>query len=218
MTESLLYLGREEGPVRYYSDKLSAARLKMVYEIAPPRVRQYLRAEINYVRSKIDPEDLVLDLGCGYGRVLPELSWESAMTVGIDTSFPSLRSANDIARILRGCHVLQMDAVRMGFRDHSFDKVICIQNGISAFQVDPRELIRESVRVTRPGGLILISTYSARFWEHRLEWFRMQSAAGLLGEIDNSRTCGGVIICRDGFRATTVTPTVAGGLALPSSR
>jgi 2-polyprenyl-6-hydroxyphenyl methylase/3-demethylubiquinone-9 3-methyltransferase len=178
----------------------------MVYEIAPPRVRQYLRAELDYACGKIESGDLVLDLGCGFGRALPSFVRQAGMTVGIDSSFASLLSAQDVARGLRACQVVCMDAVRLGFRDSSFDKVVCIQNGISAFHVDRRELIRESARITRPGGLAIFSTYSDKFWDHRLQWFRLQAAAGLVGEIDNSRTGNGVIVCKDGFKASTVTP------------
>ena len=77
---------------------------------------------------------------------------------------------------------------------------------ISAFKVNQRQLIEESVRVTKQGGTVLISTYSEKFWEHRLQWFQLQSHAGLLGEIDYDKTCNGVIVCKDGFNATTLTP------------
>ena len=53
---------------------------------------------------------------------------------------------------------------------------------------------------------MLFSSYADEFWEHRLEWFRIQSAHGLVGEIDESATGGGTIVCTDGFTATTVTP------------
>lgn len=178
----------------------------MVYEVAPPRVRQYLRAEIDHVCGKIERGDTVLDLGCGYGRALPAFSRIAGITVGIDTSYSSLISALDLTRDLPGCHIACMDATYLAFPDRCFDKIICIQNGLSAFQADQRELIRESIRVTRPGGIVFFSTYSEKFWDHRLEWFRLQAAAGLLGEIDMTRTKDGVIICKDGFRATTVGP------------
>ena len=50
------------------------------------------------------------------------------------------------------------------------------------------------------------STYSANFWEERLDWFREQAEKKLLGELDMEQTKDGVIICKDGFRATTSTP------------
>jgi len=67
-------------------------------------------------------------------------------------------------------------------------------------------LVRESLRVTKPGGTVLFSSYSDRFWEDRLHWFQLQSEAGLLGEIDHEKTGDGVIVCKDGFTATTVEP------------
>jgi 2-polyprenyl-6-hydroxyphenyl methylase/3-demethylubiquinone-9 3-methyltransferase len=99
-----------------------------------------------------------------------------------------------------------MNAVRLGFPDGAFDCVFCVQNGISAFHVEPEALVREALRVTRPGGTALFSSYAEGFWEGRLDWFRAQAARGLLGEIDEERTGDGVIVCTDGFRATTVGP------------
>lgn len=190
----------------YYSDKLAAERLAKVYELAPPRVRQYLEAEISHVTGRLSPSDHVLELGCGYGRVLSRLAEKAALAVGIDTSLASLRSARQALGALPNCHLAAMDAAKMAFREGAFDVVVCIQNGISAFHVDQLELMHESLRVLRPGGRALFSSYAARFWDHRLEWFRLQSEAGLLGEIDYERTGDGRIACKDGFTATTVSP------------
>jgi SAM-dependent methyltransferase len=96
-----------------------------------------------------------------------------------------------------------MDAAGLGFSDQSFDLVFGIQNFVSACKVPPQELLRECLRVARPGGRILLSSYAEQFWPHRLEWFRQQAAEGLLGAIDEAATGNGVIICKDGFKATT---------------
>ena len=188
----------------YYDDKLSAERLKRCYEIALPRVQQYLKAEITYVLEKIYPGDIVLELGCGYGRILPTLAQRAGTVLGIDTSFASLVLASEMLTNTFNCRLLNMNAVQLAFKDRVFDCVVCIQNGISAFHVDQKALVRESVRVTKPGGRILFSSYSDKFWEERLKWFEMQSEAGLLGEIDYERTRNGMIVCKDGFTATTV--------------
>jgi ubiquinone/menaquinone biosynthesis C-methylase UbiE len=190
----------------YYSDRLSAERLRRCYEIAPPRVRQYLEAEIEYVAGRIRPGETVLELGCGYGRVMPKLVGKAGLLVGIDTSRSSLQLGRRLLGKMPNCRLLRMNAISLGFRDDVFDVVFCIQNGISAFHVDQRTLIAEAVRVTRPGGRVLFSSYSADFWEDRLEWFQLQADHGLLGEIDRTATGNGVIVCKDGFTATTIGP------------
>lgn len=67
-------------------------QLKRVYDIAPPRVSQYLDAEVIHVLKKIRPADLVLELGCGYGRILPTLAESARWVAGIDITAPSLEA------------------------------------------------------------------------------------------------------------------------------
>ncbi|MFW9890476.1 MAG: class I SAM-dependent methyltransferase [Candidatus Thorarchaeota archaeon] len=152
----------------YYSARLSAERLKRCYDIAPPRVRQYLDAEIQYVLGYVEPHHSVLELGCGYGRVLSQLIPCSKHVVGIDTSSESLRMARSLLRSKHSCDLFQMNAATLGLRENCFDIVVCIQNGISAFKVDPHTLVKESIRVTSPRGICLFSSYSDRFWQDRL--------------------------------------------------
>jgi 2-polyprenyl-6-hydroxyphenyl methylase/3-demethylubiquinone-9 3-methyltransferase len=99
-----------------------------------------------------------------------------------------------------------MDALDLRFSDNELDAVVCIQNGICAFGVDQHALLSEALRVLRPGGRALFSTYSDRFWSHRLAWFEAQAAEGLLGPIDYGDSGEGVIVCKDGFRAGRLTP------------
>jgi 2-polyprenyl-6-hydroxyphenyl methylase/3-demethylubiquinone-9 3-methyltransferase len=190
----------------YYAERLTAERLRECYEIAPPRVQQYLEAEVRYIKNRLQPSDDVLELGCGYGRVLRRLALKARVAVGIDTSAASLRLGRKVLSGVSNCWLLRMNAVPLGFRDRVFDLVTCVQNGISALRVDRRALIAEAVRVTRPGGRVLFSSYAGGFWEDRLDWFRLQSERGLLGKIDWQATRDGTIVCTDGFRATTVSP------------
>lgn len=188
----------------YYTQKLAAERLRQVYAIAPPRVQQYLQAEIDFVLSKIKSTDWILELGCGYGRVIKQLATQARVVIGIDTSLGSLNLACDFLSGPNSIYLCAMNAVNLGFRDQQFDVVLCVQNGISAFKVDQRKLIQEAIRVTHPGGIVLFSSYAEKFWENRLHWFRLQAEHGLVGEIDEEATGNGVIVCKDGFRATTI--------------
>jgi SAM-dependent methyltransferase len=205
----------------YYKDKLSAGKLLKCYEVATPRIRQYLEAEIRFVISNICDTNLVLELGCGYGRVMRAVSPFVSMIFGVDISRASLELAKSYMKPFRNHRIFQMDASSTAFRPGIFDGVFCIQNGISAFGVNKKNLIAEAVRLTEPHGAILFSSYSPKIWQERLEWFRKQSQLGLLGEIDEERTCEGTIMCKDGFTATTVSGNqfaeLCNGLGLEAS-
>ena len=187
----------------YYTETLAAERLRACYDLAPHRTKAYLEAEIEFVLARTTPSTFALELGCGYGRVLERLLPRVRIAFGIDTSLSSLCMALEYLGSKRSVRLACMDCIQMGLRDRSFDLTICIQNGICAFAVDQRQLIREAMRVTRSGGLVMFSSYTPQFWPHRLEWFEIQSAHHLIGEIDYQATGNGTIICKDGFRATT---------------
>jgi 2-polyprenyl-6-hydroxyphenyl methylase/3-demethylubiquinone-9 3-methyltransferase len=187
----------------YYTERLAAERLRACYELAPPRTRTYLEAEIDFVLARTKSSMLALELGCGYGRVLQRLLPRVRRAFGIDTSPSSLRMALEYLGHNPSVCLACMDSIQLGFRDGAVDLTICIQNGICAFAVDQQRLFREAIRVTRSGGLVMFSSYTPQFWEHRLEWFEIQSAHHLIGEIDYQTTGNGTIVCKDGFRATT---------------
>lgn len=188
---------------KYYRARLSGLRLRQCYERAPRRIRRYLDAEAEHAVRRIHGATAVLELGCGYGRVMKHLARQRRLVVGIDTSQESLILARQVLSREHRCTVAIMDAADLGFRSSAFDAVVCVQNGICAFRVDPEILLLEALRVVRPGGLVLLSSYAESFWPHRLEWFELQSEQGLIGEIDRDATHPGEIICKDGFRSAT---------------
>lgn len=187
--------------MRYYAEKLSGHRLMKCYEIAPPRVRRYLDSEIQHLKSRIEPHHVVLELGCGYGRVAAELARCALRVLGIDTSSESLGLAENLWAGIANLEFHEMDATNLKFADNLFDLVACVQNGICAFGVDKERLLVESLRVTGAGRRVIFSSYSEKFWPHRLEWFELQARQGLVGEIDYHATGNGILACKDGFKA-----------------
>ncbi len=188
----------------YYKEKLSANKLLKCYEIAPPRIKQYLNAEIQFVIQNLHSSDLVLELGCGYGRVIKAISPFVSWIIGNDISKESLKLAASYMESCRNYALFLADASQLPFRSRIFDSVFCIQNGISAFGVNKKRVVAESIRVTKVNGVILFSSYSPKIWKARLEWFRKQSRLGLIGEIDEEKTSDGTIVCKDSFKATTI--------------
>jgi 2-polyprenyl-6-hydroxyphenyl methylase/3-demethylubiquinone-9 3-methyltransferase len=197
----------------YYAQKLAGRRLERCYALASPRVQEYLEAEIRHVLARLGGAKSVLELGCGYGRVALRLPETSRLVIGIDVALASLALGRGLASRGGRCPFVLMDAVRLAFAEDVFDAVVCVQNGICAFRVDQERLLAEALRVVRPGGQVLISTYADRFWACRLEWFEAQASAGLVGPIDHAQSRDGVIVCSDGFRSGRLTPDELAGLA-----
>lgn len=193
----------------YYAGKLNAAKLFQVYETGIERVRQYLEAEIEFVRKDLQGHERILELGAGYGRIMKKLAPHAASIVGIDISEDSIAFGREYLEDAPNCSLLAMDAHTLDTKSE-FDIVICLQNGLSAMKGDPLDLVRRAMAALKPGGRAYFSSYSPRFWEVRLAWFQEQASRGLLGEIDLEKTKDGKIVCKDGFTATTFS---AGDLA-----
>lgn len=186
----------------YYSDKLKANFLAQVYDTNIPRISQYLKSEIEFVVDRIRGTDRVLELGCGYGRIMRDLSPHVGSITGIDISHESVELAKRYLSDCPNCHPVQMDAKKMELS--GFDAVLCLQNGLSAISSGaPFELMEQCLGLLNPGGKAYFSTYSSKFWDCRLEWFREQISKGLLGPLNEELTKDGEIVCSDGFRATT---------------
>lgn len=186
----------------YYAQSLNSAKLFQVYQTESPRIRRYLSEEINYVRRKLHGSERILEVGAGYGRIIRELAPNAAFLVGIDISDASVQFGRYYLSNCPNCSIQVMDSHHLEFGEE-FDIVLCLQNGLSAMKGQPMQLVEQCLKVLLPGGSAYFSTYSENFWEHRLAWFHEQANKGLLGEIDTEKTRNGMIVCKDGFVATT---------------
>ena len=188
----------------YYAQNLNSQKLFQVYDTKILRIRQYLGKEIDFIRKRLNGSENVLEIGAGYGRILKELSLHAKSFVGIDISEESIEFGKEYLKGFPNVYLEVKNAYRLDFVD-TFDVILCLQNGLSALKGEPLELIKISMDAMLKGGRAYFSTYSAKFWQHRLAWFREQVNKGLLGEFDEEQTKDGVIVCKDGFRAVTFT-------------
>ena len=188
----------------YYAENLNSQKLYQVYETSLPRIKRYLEAEIEFVRARLSGRERVLELGAGYGRIVKELAPFCASIVGMDISEENVALGRRYLKDFPHAGMVVMDVHDMRF-DRQFDVVLCLQNGLSAMRADDR-VIKDIIGLLAPGGAAYFSSYSAKFWDCRLKWFEEQASKGLLGAIDPERTKYGVIVCTDGFKATTHTP------------
>ena len=106
-------------------------------------------------RMDIQPGDRVLEVGIGTGLNVP-LYPRTCRVTGVDRSASMLQKARERVERQRLRHVrlVEMDAAHLTFADASFDRVYAPY--LVSVVADPISVVREMVRVCRPGGRIVI--------------------------------------------------------------
>ncbi len=130
-----------------------------VYDRVFGRVFQASRETV--VRQlKVDPGERVLEVGVGTGLCLPLYPAHCDITA-IDLSDAMLEKASERVKELGldNVKLMLMDAGEMDFADSSFDLVIAAY--VVTAVPDYRKLMKEMVRVSKPGGrLILLNHFT----------------------------------------------------------
>ncbi len=101
----------------------------------------------------------VLDLGCGTGRNTRYLAKQGFQVMGVDKS----PDAIEIARIKSPSIKFEVaDAREIPFPENAFDAVVCTHVIEHHLEDEIKKIISEIARVTRKGGLLVLSTISSR--------------------------------------------------------
>jgi len=108
----------------------------------------------------INPGMKVLDLGCGDGTTALPAAKLGADVLGVDIASNLVAAGNRRAKetALPNCRFQEGDATNLReLRDNSFDLVVSIFGAM--FAPRPHEVARETVRVTRGGGRIVMGNW-----------------------------------------------------------
>lgn len=143
------------------------------YRRATANIGLWLSEEIVFQRV-FKPEDRILELGCGTGRIaigMAELGYPHLL--GVDISRPMVQEARRIGKLLELPVYFQVgDATALSFEDALFDGAIFGFNGL--MQIPGREsrrtALREIFRVVRPGGALVFTTHDRQGSRHRNYW------------------------------------------------
>lgn len=105
------------------------------------------------------PRERVLDLGCGTGALLAQMSdrWPAGTYTGLDLSSEMVAVAKD--RLSGRATVLQGDAEYLPFPDRSFQVVVCCDS--FHHYPSPGRALEQIHRVLEPGGVFLLADATA---------------------------------------------------------
>lgn len=135
-------------------------------ESLPPHVvEHYLAKRVAYIADLI-PEGTVLDVGCGTGVLASRLADRGYRVTGVD---PSAGMLEHLRQRDTRVEAVQGSATELPFEDGRFDLAMCVavMHHIAKPE-DVRASLGEMVRVTRPGGLVLVWDHNPRnpYWKN----------------------------------------------------
>lgn len=119
---------------------------------------------VDYERLRLHPGDLLLDLGCGFGRHAFEGFRRGARVVACDMSAPELAEVAALFAAMTDAGeappdgmatVANGDATRLPFPDATFDRIIASE--VMEHIPDDRVALDELTRVLKPGGIIAVT-------------------------------------------------------------
>lgn len=108
-----------------------------------------LRRSLEVVRAG----DMVVDVGCGPGRVIRYLTSRGRSCVGVDISQVSLR----LMRSLTNCPAVAADNLRLPLADRIADFVV--SDGVIHHTDDPQRAFLEDCRILKEGGHLYLGVY-----------------------------------------------------------
>lgn len=149
--------------VAEYFDQLAEGEWERLTRSPVERIK--LEVHAHYLREYVQPGWRVLEVGAGAGRFTQVLSEIGAQITVTDVSEVQLNLNREKAQELgfeeavesrSGVDVMDMAALS----DGSFDCVVCYGGPLSYVFEGRRQAMSECVRVTRPGGAVLVSVMS----------------------------------------------------------
>ena len=125
-----------------------------------PIGRQIKGYEQELVFEMLEPEpgEMILDAGCGTGVFVGDLLEVGAKVVGLELS-PVMLHRCQAKFSGKAFDPVRGDMTRLPFADNSFDKTV--SNTAIEFIEDAVSAVDELFRVTRPGGVVVVTTLNS---------------------------------------------------------
>ena len=117
-------------------------------------------AEIHFSK-----QDVVIDLGCGTGQLLPHILNSVKLVACVDVSRNMLAQAKTRARHIKHMTLLRADADYLPFQPHKFDVAFAIT--LLQNMPHPIQTLNEMRRITKEGANLIVTGLKKTFDERQ---------------------------------------------------
>lgn len=144
---------REEIVKDYYNNYKDDERF------VPPHRKVEFITTVNYIEKYAKKGDRIVELGAGTGTYSIYLAKKGYKVDAVEMSEHNLEILNSRGADIKNLTIRQGDAVELGmFADDLFDVTLSLGPMYHIFnEKDMKSAIKEAVRVTKPGGIIVFS-------------------------------------------------------------
>ncbi|MEN9582963.1 MAG: hypothetical protein RL641_917 [Candidatus Parcubacteria bacterium] len=142
-----------------------------IEENPSPGFQVLFEKEKEYLRSHISNNAKVLDVGCGNGRNIISLLNITSDITGIDNDPQAIKDAKENLKEYPSVDIQQADATNLFFKENTFDCTVLMMTLVN-FADKKVKALEEAKRVTKENGKIIVSVYSEKALNERLEMYK----------------------------------------------
>lgn len=146
----------------------------------PPKlIQDFLDGEIQFIKKHFKPNKSILEVGCGYGRLLSILSNHATKVVGIDFSDRMIRFAKERLSCKKNVELRLMNAKKIMYSDEAFDYVVCLDNGFGNMPNIELNVLKEMTRTCKMSGEVIVSVFSDNASQVQIENYKRIGLRGI---------------------------------------
>ncbi len=161
----------------------------------PEKLKEYLQAEEEKIKQYCQENrpDLVLEAGCGRGRIIETIMPYCKKIIGVDYSPTMARFCSERFKSNPNIRIYEGDISQTHFQDGYFDLGILAFNTLGNTDTNKERVLLELRRVLQPQGKLLVSVYSERARDIQYETYQKLGLDILKEENDRIHTREGLV-------------------------
>jgi ubiquinone/menaquinone biosynthesis C-methylase UbiE len=170
--------------------------------LLPEKLREYLQTEEERIKQYCQENhpDLVLEAGCGKGRIIEAITPDCKKIIGIDYSPTMARFCSEKFKGDSNIRVYEEDISQTHFQDGYFDLSILAFNTLGNTDTNKEKALLELRRILQSQGELLVSVYSEKARDVQYDTYKNLGLNVLKEENDRIYTREGLVSQRFSVR------------------